>query len=137
MSPSLPADGKIEGLLSRDRPSGSVRGSLEGMREDLRVVMVLLLCSNLPSSSLSSLSLRSKKQICPKVSSLLHTEAGSSGYSRCCKQEMYEMSPSQQENRIRFRMKPAALCCKRTDATLNWPCEVVFFFFKPCKMSTQ
>lgn len=32
MSAAQPADGKIGGLLSGDRPSGSVTGSLEGLR---------------------------------------------------------------------------------------------------------
>lgn len=61
MSASLPADGKIGGLLSGDRPSGSVTRSLEGLRRlwggggrgD---------AASLISSSLRSFLIRSKKQ---------------------------------------------------------------------------
>lgn len=83
MSPSLPADGKIGGLLSRDRPSGSVTCSLEGLRGlqggGGRVGGGVAVLVQSPSFFLfSALVLhRSKKQICSKISSLLHTETDS------------------------------------------------------------
>lgn len=78
MSPSLPADGKIGGLLSRDRPSGSVTGSLEGLRGLLGggggggVAVLLQSPSFFFFSALFSL--RSKKQMASKVSSLFRAE---------------------------------------------------------------
>ncbi len=77
MSLSPAADEKKGGLLSRDRPSGSDMGSLEGLRAlwggggENSVGVLLQSLSFFFFAALFLLS--SKTQTCSKVSSLLHT----------------------------------------------------------------
>ena len=98
----------------------------------------MLLFSSFVFSAL--LLLRSRKQICSKVSSLLHTEKKSRGFFRGAVNKplkMYEMSPSRRKNYPQLSHKFHCFLSQRgAMLPLNGTCEVVFLTkqSQACKM---